>query len=86
MHNDVKISEMHKASLNSSVKKLFFTCLLNLKQYYCNIVVKIHGIIYEPSLNIELQALALIPIEKDISIRKLYKSLVEQSGDRKCVV
>jgi len=48
--------------------------------------VKIHGIIYEPSLNIELQALALIPIEKDISIRKLYKSLVEQSGDRKCVV
>jgi len=48
--------------------------------------VKIHGIIYEPSLNIELKALALIPIEKDISIRKLYKSLVEQSGDRKCVV
>ena len=59
---------------------------LNLKQYYCNIVVKIHGIIYELSLNIELQALALIPIEKDISIRKFHKSLVEQSGDRTCVV
>ena len=48
--------------------------------------MKIHGIIYELSLNIELQALALIPIEKEISIRDLDKSLAEQSGDRKCVV
>ena len=61
-------------------------CFSNLKQYECNIVVKIHGIIYELSLNIELKALALFPIEKDISIRKFHKSLVEQSGDRKCVV
>ena len=48
--------------------------------------MKIHGIIYELSLDIELQALAFIPIEKDISIRKFYKSLVEQSGDEKCEV